>query len=35
MFCNVLIQPHFDYAFTAWYPNLNEKSEKKNTNNAK
>ena len=25
MFCNVLIQSHFDYALTAWYPNLNEK----------
>jgi len=23
MLCNALIQPHFDYACTAWYPNLN------------
>ena len=30
MLWNVLIQPHFDYACPAWYPNLNEK-----TNNAK
>ena len=22
MICNVLIQPHFDYACSAWYPNL-------------
>ena len=22
---NVLIQPHFDYAFSAWYPNLTKK----------
>ena len=25
MLCNALIQPHFDYACTAWYPNLNKK----------
>ena len=29
MFCNALIQPHFDYAYPAWYPNLNEKTKKK------
>ena len=29
MFCNALIQPHFDYACPAWYPNLNEKTKKK------
>ena len=23
MLCNALIQPHFDYACSAWYPNLN------------
>ena len=22
MLCNALIQPHFDYASSAWYPNL-------------
>ena len=26
---NALIQPHFDYACPAWYPNLNEKTKKK------
>ena len=25
LMCNALIQPHFDYAGTAWYHNLNEK----------
>ena len=25
MLCNALIQPHFDYACSAWYPNLNSK----------
>ena len=25
LLCNALIQPHFDYAFSAWYPNLNKK----------
>ena len=29
MLCNALIQPHFDYACTAWYPNLTEKTKKK------
>ena len=29
MLCNALIQPHFDYACTAWYPNLSEKTKKK------
>ena len=23
--CNSLIQPHFDYACSSWYPNLNKK----------
>ena len=32
MLCNALIQPHFDYACPAWYPNLTEKDEKENTN---
>ena len=25
MLCNAFIQPHFDYACSAWYPNLNKK----------
>ena len=25
LFCNALIQPHFDYACSAWYPNLTTK----------
>ena len=29
MLCNSLIQPHFDYACSAWYPNLNKKYMKK------
>ena len=29
MLCNALIQPHFDYACPAWYPNLTEKTKKK------
>ena len=29
MLCNAIIQPHFDYACSAWYPNLNEKLKKK------
>ena len=28
MLCNALIQPHFDYACSAWYPNLNAKLKK-------
>ena len=27
--CSALIQPHFDYACPAWYPNLIEKMKKK------
>ena len=27
--CNALIQPHFDYASSTWYLNLNEKFKKK------
>ena len=23
LLCNALIQPHFDYGYTTWYPNLN------------
>ena len=33
MLCNVLVQPHFDYAYPTWYPNLNGKL-KKTANNA-
>ena len=29
MLCNALMQHHFDYAATAWYPNLNRKFSKK------
>ena len=32
MLCNALIQPNFDYACSAWYPNLNAKLKKKNCN---
>ena len=34
LLCNVLIQPHFDYACSAWYPNLTKKS-KQNSNHSK
>ena len=29
LLCNALIQPHFDYARTAWYPTLNKKLKNK------
>ena len=29
LFCNVIIQPHFDYTYSAWYPNLNKSLKKK------
>ena len=29
LLCNVLIQPHFDYACPVWYPNLNKKFKTK------
>ena len=29
MLCNTTIQPHFDYAYSAWCSNLNEKLKKK------
>ena len=29
MLCNALIQPHFDYACSAWYSNLNKNLTKK------
>ena len=28
LLCNALIQPHFDYAYSTWYPNLNNKKWK-------
>ena len=33
LLCNALIQPYFDYASSAWYPNLDQKM--KNSNHAK
>ena len=35
LLCNALIQPHFDYALSAWYSNLIQKNEKQNSNHAK
>ena len=29
LLCNSLIQPHFDYACSAWYPNLNKRLKPK------
>ena len=29
LLCNALIQPHFDYASSAWYPNLTQKMKSK------
>ena len=29
LLCNALIQPHFDYASSAWYPNLIKKQKKR------
>ena len=29
LLCNALIQPHFDYTCSAWYPNLNKKLKNK------
>ena len=29
LLCNARIQPHFDYACSAWYPNLTQKLKKK------
>ena len=29
LLCNALIQPNFDYACSAWYPNLNKKLKSK------
>ena len=33
--CNALIQPHFDYICSVWYPNLNKKTLNKGTNSFK
>ena len=35
MLCNALIQPHFDYTCSAWYPNLNKNLTKKDANSSK
>ena len=32
LLCNAIIQPYFDYACSAWYPNLNKSLNKKTTN---
>ena len=29
LLCNALIQPHYDYACSAWYPNLNKRLTKR------
>ena len=29
LLCNALIQPHFDYACSVWYPNFNKKVKTK------
>ena len=29
LLCNALVQPHFDYASSAWYPNLTQKQKTK------
>ena len=29
LLCNAIIQPHFDYVCSAWYPNLTQKLKKK------
>ena len=35
LLCNALIQPHFNYACSVWYPNLSKKLKKQNSNFAK
>ena len=32
LLCNAIIQPHFDYGCSAWYPYLNKSLKKKTTN---
>ena len=29
LLCYTIIQPHFEYACSAWYPNLNKKRKRK------
>ena len=29
LLCNALVQPHFDYAYSGWYPNLTQNLNKK------
>ena len=29
LLCNAIMQPHFDYACSAWYPNFTQKLKKK------
>ena len=29
LLCNAIIQPHFDFACSAWFPNLNQSIKKK------
>ena len=29
LLCNALVQPHFDYAYSAWYPNLTQTIQNK------
>ena len=29
LLCNAIVQPHFDYACSAWYPNLHKSLKKK------
>ena len=29
LLCNTLVQPHSDYARSAWHPNLSKKNQKK------
>ena len=35
LLCNALIQPHFDHAYSVWYPNLFKKTKKQDLNFAK
>ena len=35
LLCNALIQPHFDYSCSVWYPNLKKKIQNKVENSSK
>ena len=35
LFCNAVKEPHFDYAWSGWYPNLTQKLKKGASNYAK